>query len=119
MKYVEEQVYRKFVRILSAAAYVSPQGRPQAIMDLRNKQLPELREKQFVLSSTSKTASTFGYQPVTLGQMFETCIDKYVRFVRPTMKQRANDYLFIDMKGQKLNIGQKLTTDFRSTMNLQ
>ena len=115
---ITPKIFRTFVKIMCGAAYVTPQGRPQAIMDLRNQQLPELRTSQFVLSSTSKTAAAFGYQPVTIGKMFETCIDKYVRYIRPKIKTRANDFFFIDLKGKKINMGQKLTNYFESRMNL-
>jgi hypothetical protein len=115
---ITPKLYRKFVRILCASAYVSPQGRPQAIGDMRNRQISELKSKGFFLSSKIKTASKFGYQPVTGSCMFYIGLDKYISFVRPKLKMKANDYLFIDQKGKRLHIGSKLTSFFESTLNL-
>ena len=115
---ITPKLYRKFVRTLCTSAYVSPQGRPQAIEDMRNYQTAELKCKGFFLSSTLKTASKFGYQPVTSSAMFHLCLDRYVEFVRPKLKMKPNDFLFVDQKGKRLHVGSKLTSFFESTLNL-
>ena len=115
---IDKYVYRRFMKALCASAYCSPQGRVQAVEDMRVSQAEELFEKSFILSSKSKTASTFGYQPVTGGELFLTFLDVFLRVVRPKMKKRPDDFLFIDLGGNKIDVGRKITNFFEGALSL-
>jgi hypothetical protein len=112
------KLFRKFVKIMCASAYVSPQGRPQAVQDLRMSQLSDFQRDKYYLSSKLKTASKYGYQPVTGSDMYLTCLDKFVKYVRPQLKLRGNDLVFIDFFGKRLDIGSKVTAYFQQKLNL-
>ena len=116
--YIDKSFYSSFTKVMCASMYLSPQGRIQAVEDIRNGQIDELRDKRFVLSRLFKTQSKYGYQPVTAGETFLKIFDKYIRFVRPNILQGSLDFVFIDIEGNQLDLGRKLISFFEIKLGL-
>jgi hypothetical protein len=114
----DRSTYSKFIKVMCAAIYLSPQGRVQAVEDTRNNQVEELKNKRFILSKVFKTASKYGYQPVTAGEIFLKIFDIYLRFVRPRLLMGPIDFVFIELDGSKIDMGRKLIAFFETKIGL-
>jgi hypothetical protein len=90
----------------------------QAVEDTRNNQVQELQERKFILSKVFKTQSKYGYQPVTAGEIFLQIFSKYTRFIRPKILMRDLDFVFIELDGNQLDLGRKLTVFFEGAIGL-
>jgi hypothetical protein len=90
----------------------------QAVEDTRNNQVQELQERKFILSKVFKTQSKYGYQPVTAGELFLQIFSKYTRFIRPKILMRDLDFVFIELDGNQLDLGRKLTVFFEGAIGL-
>ena len=119
---IAKAVYDKFMQLMSAAIYCfSPQGRIAAVMALRFGQREELLTCGFVMSSTFKTFSTFGKQPVTCSKLLQKLLFVYIKIIRPVSSsmQKETDPLFINFTATKCyNVGAGVTSFFKVCANL-
>jgi hypothetical protein len=94
----------------------TPQGRACGIVSLREKQIPEIRQKGHVLSNEFKTQKFYHYQPVPLPQQAELLFDQYLAYIRPQAVARSSrepndpdNYIFLNYDGNRYhNIGQEI-----------
>ena len=84
----------------------TPQGRACGIASLKEKQIPEIRQKGHALSTEFKTQKYYHYQPVPLPEQGILLFEKYLAYVRPQAVARssctANDpenFIFLNYDG--------------------
>jgi hypothetical protein len=112
-------IFKEFMGILLLVFYAfTPQGRACGIASLKEKQIPEIRQKGHALSTEFKTQKYYHYQPVPLPEQGILLFEKYLAYVRPQAVARssctANDpenFIFLNYDGKKYkNIGQEVAT---------
>ena len=110
-------IFKEFMGILLFIFYAfTPQGRACGIVSLREKQIPEIRQKGHVLSNEFKTQKFYHYQPVPLPQQAELLFDQYLAYIRPQAVARSSrepndpdNYIFLNYDGNRYhNIGQEI-----------
>ena len=92
------KTYNKFVGLLASSLYLfSPQGRIGAIASLTWGDVDAMLSCGYVLSTTLKTRSKYGFQPVTLSDVSAELLRLYVESVRPQVQTNpaVTDPLFI------------------------
>ena len=115
---IDRGFFLSFSKALCASIYLSPQGRIQAVEDIRFGQANELKTNKFIMSKKFKTWAKYGYQPVTAGSIFLQIFEKYMLYVRPALKEKDTDFLFVDLEGNQIDMGRKLITFFESALGL-
>jgi len=112
-------IFKEFMGILLLVFYAfTPQGRACGIASLKEKQIPEIRQKGHALSTEFKTQKYYHYQPVPLPEQGILLFEKYLAYVRPQAVARssctANDpenFIFLNYDGKRYkNIGQEVAT---------
>ena len=65
-----------------------------------------------------KTNSQFGLQPITNSVMSRELVTLYLTYVRPKMKQKPTDPLFIGITGSEVRVGRLVTAFFKRVLDL-
>ena len=117
---VDKPIYDKFISMLCASVYCfCPNGRVQAIMDMRMKQLPEIIKKGYVFSSVFKTNARYGEQPVSFDHhIVQYLLKHYIQYFRPRTLFQPDDPLFIQFNGAQYDIGRGVTRFFKKELRL-
>ncbi len=116
-----------FMQTLYAALYVfGPQGRVGGIANLCCRQGMDMLRRGYTQTNKFKTAATYGYQPVIIGDMSEEMLRYYIDHVRPIVsghltKDCPSDplwLLFNGIKAKSIDISNRVHRFFNRTMHL-
>jgi hypothetical protein len=106
-----KSLYNSFMGIMCTSAYFSPQGRLAAVQSLKFGQRVQLLTTKCVMSSVFKTASKYGFQPITASVLFSDLLQFYLDFYRARGVSDTEDSpLFVNYSGEScFNFGRAIT----------
>jgi hypothetical protein len=124
---ISQKDYVLFMRILYASLYIfTVQGRIGGVESVLYKDGHALLNDNYALTNKFKTQSTFGKQPILLGDLSKELFSLYFHHLRPyivhqnSIKENHFDapmWLSFDGRQQK-HIGQQMSNYFIQTLNL-
>ena len=106
-----KSLYNSFMGLMCTSAYFSPQGRLAAVQSLKFGQRVQLLTTKCVMSSVFKTASKYGFQPITASVLFSDLLQFYLDFYRARGVSDTEDSpLFVNYSGESCyNFGRAIT----------
>lgn len=114
--------YQHFMEVLFSALYLfSPNGRPGGVQSLTLAQGNDLLEHAYTTTAEFKTRSTYGFQPVTIGEAAWELLQLYLEVLRPLVAQVTNNAaaLWLRFDGSPdLAIGKKVSSFFMKALGL-
>ncbi len=118
---VDKRVYDRILSMTVAAIYAfCPNGRLQALADLKESQMDELKSQAFVMSKMFKTQSKYGEQPIILDHpIVLRLIQIYKSTIRPKYPCGPEAPFFVTPTGKPYKIGAGVTSFFQRELGIR
>jgi hypothetical protein len=118
---VDKRVYDRILSMTVAAIYAfCPNGRLQALADLKESQMDELKSQAFVMSKMFKTQSKYGEQPIILDHpIVLRLIQIYKSMIRPKYPCGPEAPFFVTPTGKPYKIGAGVTAFFQRELGIR
>lgn len=93
--HINDTTYTKYLQLLFASFYITPQGRPGALATVQVQHFNDLMNSYYE-ADKFKTSSTYGIQPIILNKKARYILEIYFKFLRPMAVTNSGNFIFIN-----------------------
>lgn len=118
---IDKHIYDRFLSMLVASIYAfCPNGRLQALADLKESQTNDLETQAFVMSKMFKTQSKYGEQAIILDHhLVLRLLRIYKSMIRPKTPCGPEAPFFVTPTGKPYKIGNGVTVFFKRALGIR